>query len=146
MEIILLESLHKIGKAGEIVTVKDGYANNFLIPNKKAIVANNQNKKTLDSRIIEINKKNEEKVAAAIKKQESMENISIEIAMECNEEGKLYGSVNPKLVSDELAKIGHEIPAEMITIEDIKSTGEFNITVNIYEEIASQLKILISKK
>ena len=146
MEIILLESLHKIGKAGEIVTVKDGYANNFLIPNKKAIVANKQNKKNLDSRIVEINKKNEEKVAAAIKKQESMENISLEIAMECNEEGKLYGSVNPKLVSDELAKIGHEIPAEMISIEDIKSTGEFNITVNIYEEIASQLKILISKK
>tara|TARA_B100001113_G_C20907363_1_gene534067 strand:+ start:211 stop:651 length:441 start_codon:yes stop_codon:yes gene_type:complete len=146
MEIILLESLHKIGKAGEIVTVKDGYANNFLIPNKKAIVANKQNKKNLDSRIVEINKKNEEKVAAAIKKQESMENISLEIAMECNEEGKLYGSVNPKLVSDELAKIGHEIPAEMISIEDIKSTGEFNITVNIYEEIVSQLKILISKK
>ena len=146
MEIILLESLHKIGKAGEIVTVKDGYANNFLIPNKKAIVANKQNKKNLDSRIVEINKKNEEKVAAAIKKQESMENISLEIAMECNEEGKLYGSVNPKLVSDELAKIGHEISAEMISIEDIKSTGEFNITVNIYEEIASQLKILISKK
>ena len=146
MEIILLESLHKIGKAGEIVTVKDGYANNFLIPNKKALVANKQNKKTLDSRIIEINKKNEEKIAAAIEKQNSMENISLEITMECNEEGKLYGSVNPKLVSDELAKMGHEIPAEMISIEDIKSIGEFNVTVNIYEDIASQLKILISKK
>ena len=146
MEIILLESLHKIGKAGEIVTVKDGYANNFLIPKKKATIANKQNKKTLDTRIVEINKKNEEKVEAAIKKQASMENISLEILMECNEEGKLYGSVNPKLVSDELAKIGHEIPAEMISIEDIKSTGEFNITVNIYEDIASQLKILISKK
>ena len=59
MEIILLESLHKIGKAGEIVNVKDGYANNFLIPNKKAIVAKKQNKKTLDSRIVEINKKND---------------------------------------------------------------------------------------
>ena len=146
MEIILLESLHKIGKAGEVVTVKDGYANNFLIPNKKAIVANKQNKKTLDTRIVEINKKNEEKVATAIKKQESMQNISLEIAMECNEEGKLYGSVNPKLVSDELAKIGYEIPAEMISIEDIKSIGEFNITVNIYENITSQLNILISKK
>jgi large subunit ribosomal protein L9 len=146
MEIILLESLHKIGKAGEIVTVKDGYANNFLIPNKKAIVANKQNKKTLDTRIVEINKKNEEKVASAIKKQKSMESISLEIAMECNEEGKLYGSVNPKLISDELSKIGHEINAEMISISDIKSTGEFNITVNIYEDISSQLKILISKK
>jgi large subunit ribosomal protein L9 len=146
MEIILLESLHKIGKAGELITVKDGYANNYLIPNKKAIIANKQNKKTLDSRIVEINKKNEANVAAAIKKQESMENISLEISMECNEEGKLYGSVNPKLVSDELAKMGHEIPAEMISIEDIKSTGEFNITVNIYEDIVSQLKIIISKK
>ncbi len=146
MEIILLESLHKIGKAGQIVTVKDGYANNFLIPNKKAIVANKQNKESLDSRIVEINKKNEENVAAAIKKQESMENISLEIAMECNEEGKLYGSVNPKLVSAELARIGHEVPAEMISIEDIKSTGEFNLTINIYEDIVSQLKILISKK
>ena len=86
------------------------------------------------------------KLQLQLKKQESMENISLEIAMECNEEGKLYGSVNPKLVSDELAKIGHKIPAETISIEDIKSTGEFNITVNIYEEIESQLKILISKK
>jgi large subunit ribosomal protein L9 len=146
MEIILLESLHKIGKAGELITVKDGYANNYLIPNKKAIIANKQNKKTLDSRIIEINKKNEINIAAAIKKQESMENILLEISMECNEEGKLYGSVNPKLVSDELAKMGHEIFAEMISIEDIKSTGEFNITINIYEDIVSQLKIIISKK
>ena len=146
MEIILLESLHKIGKAGEIVIVKDGYANNFLIPNKKALVANKQNKKSLDSRIVEINEKNKEKVAVAIKKQEAIENIELEIAMECNDDGKLYGSVNPKLVSDKLEKLGYEIPAEMISIEDIKSTGEFNITVNIYEDIVSQLKIIISKK
>ena len=72
MEIILLESHHKIGKAGELITVKDGYANNYLIPNKKAIIANKQNKKTLDSRIVEINKKNEANVSSAIKKQESM--------------------------------------------------------------------------
>ena len=77
MQIILLESLKKIGKAGEVVTVKDGYANNFLIPQKKAIVANKANKKSLDSRITEINKKNEVKVSEAIKKQQSMENITI---------------------------------------------------------------------
>ena len=146
MEIILLESLHKIGKAGEIVIVKDGYANNFLIPNKKAIIANKQNKKTLDSRIIEINKKNEGKVAAAIKRQESMENISLEIAMECNEEGKLYGSVSPKLVSEELTKIGDEIPSETVSIEDIKSIGEFDLTINFYEDITTQVKIVISKR
>ena len=58
MQIILLESLNKLGKAGEIVTVKDGYANNFLIPNKKAIVANKKNKDALQGRMAEINENN----------------------------------------------------------------------------------------
>ena len=91
MQIILLESIKKIGKAGEIVNVKDGYANNFLIPQKKAIVANKANKNSLDSKVIEINKKNEIKIADAKKKQKAMENIQIEFSMECNEEDKLYG-------------------------------------------------------
>jgi large subunit ribosomal protein L9 len=145
MEIILLESLHKIGKAGEIVSVKDGYANNYLIPRKMAIVANKHNKKSLDTRIVDINTKNKERVAAAVKKQESLENIIVEMSMECNEDGKLYGSVSPKLVSDELIKMGHEVPVEMISI-DIKSIGESNLTITIYEEIISNVKIIINKK
>ena len=146
MEIILLESLHKIGKAGEIVSVKDGYANNYLIPRKMAIVANKHNKKSLDTRIVDINTKNKERVAAAVKKQESLENIIVEMSMECNEDGKLYGSVSPKLVSDELIKMGHEVPVEMISIDDIKSIGESNITITIYEDIISKIKIIINKK
>ena len=145
MDIILLESLHKIGKAGEIVSVKDGYANNYLIPKKIAIVANKHNKKTLDTRILDINKKNEERVAKAIKKQESMENIVLELSMECNEDGKLYGSVSSKLIADELIKIGHNVNQEMISIDDIKSIGEFEITITIYEDIVSKVKIVIIK-
>jgi large subunit ribosomal protein L9 len=146
MQIILLESLKKIGKAGEVVTVKDGYANNFLIPQKKAIVANKANKKSLDSRITEINKKNEVKVSEAIKKQQSMENITIELSMECNEEDKLYGSITKKQISDHLIDLGHEVSPDMIVIDDIKSLGEFSSIVQIYEDIESQLKIIISKK
>ncbi len=145
MDIILLESLHKIGKAGEIVSVKDGFANNYLIPKKIAIVANKHNKKTLDTRILDINKKNEERVAKAIKKQESMENIVLELSMECNEDGKLYGSVSSKLIADELIKIGHNVNQEMISIDDIKSIGEFEITITIYEDIVSKVKIVIIK-
>lgn len=146
MQIILLESLKKIGKAGEVVTVKDGYANNFLIPQKKAIVANKANKKSLDSRITEINKKNEVKVSEAIKKQQSMENITIELSMECNEEDKLYGSITKKQISDHLIGLGHEVSPDMIVIDDIKSLGEFSSMVQIYEDIESQLKIIITKK
>ena len=146
MQIILLESLKKIGKAGEIVTVKDGYANNFLIPKKKAIVANKVNKNSLDSRITEINKKNEEKVAEAIKKQQAMENISIEFSMECNDEDKLYGSITKKQISDHLVSLGHNISQDMVVIDDIKSLGEFESTIQIYEDIESKLKIIITKK
>ena len=146
MQIILLESIKKIGKAGEIVNVKDGYANNFLIPQKKAIVANKANKNSLDSRITEINKKNDKKVAEALKKQQAMENITIEFSMECNEEDKLYGSITKKQISDHLVSLGHDVTQDMIVIDDIKSLGEFQSTIEIYENIVSRLKIIITKK
>jgi large subunit ribosomal protein L9 len=146
MQIILLESLKKIGKAGEIVSVKDGYANNFLIPKKKAIVANKANKNSLDSRVTEINKKNEVKVADAIKNQQAMENIKIEFSMECNEEDKLYGSITKKQISDHLVGLGHNVSQDMVVIDDIKSLGEFESTIQIYEDIESKLKIIITKK
>ena len=146
MQIILLESLKKIGKAGEIVVVKDGYANNFLIPQKKAIVANKVNKNSLDSRMTEINKKNEKKVAEAIEKQQAMENITIEFSMECNDEDKLYGSITKKQISDHLVSLGHNVSQDMVVIDDIKSLGEFESTIQIYEDIESKLKIIITKK
>jgi large subunit ribosomal protein L9 len=146
MQIILLESLKKIGKAGEIISVKDGYANNFLIPQKKAIVANKANKNSLDTRITEINKKNEERIAEAIKKQQAMENITIEFSMECNEEDKLYGSITKKQISDHLVYLGHNVSQDMVVIDDIKSLGEFKSTIQIYEDIESILKIIITKK
>jgi large subunit ribosomal protein L9 len=146
MQIILLESLKKIGKAGEIVSVKDGYANNFLIPQKKAIVANKANKNSLDSRITEINKKNEKKVAEALEKQQAMENIIIEFSMECNEENKLYGAITKKQISDHLISLGHNVTQDMVIIDDIKSLGQFETTIQIYEDIESKLKIIITKK
>ena len=146
MQIILLESLKKIGKAGEVVTVKDGYANNYLIPEKKAIVANKANKNSLDYRIKEINKKNDEKISEAIKKQKAMENISIEFSMECNDEEKLYGSISKKQISDHLANLGHDVSQDMVIIDDIKTIGEFESTIQIYEDIETKLKIIIAKK
>ena len=61
MQVILLETFNKLGKAGEIVNVKDGYANNFLLPQKKAIIANKKNKENLESKMSQINENNEKK-------------------------------------------------------------------------------------
>ena len=81
MDIILLESLNKLGKAGEIVTVKDGFAKNFLIPEKKAIIANKKNKADLENRITQINSNNDKKIVEAneIKEKLDQKKISIEI-------------------------------------------------------------------
>ena len=66
--------------------------------------------------------------------------------MECNEEDKLYGSITKKQISDHLVGLGHNVSQDMVVIDDIKSLGEFESTIQIYEDIESKLKIIITKK
>ena len=100
MEIILLETLNKLGKAGEIVNVKDGYATNYLIPMKKALFANKKNREDLASKMSIINKNNEIKTEEAKTTQSKIDGQIIKISMEANDEGKLYGNVNQKQIVD----------------------------------------------
>ena len=102
MDIILLESLNKLGKAGEIVTVKDGFAKNFLIPGKKAIIANKKNKADLENRITQINSNNDKKIVDAKKLMEKLDGKKISIEMEANDEGSLYGAVSQKSISESI--------------------------------------------
>ena len=102
MDIILLESLNKLGKAGEIVTVKDGFAKNFLIPEKKAIIANKKNKADLENRITQINSHNDKKIAEATKLKEKLDGKKISMEMEANNDGSLYGAVSQKSVSESI--------------------------------------------
>ena len=102
MDIILLESLNKLGKAGEIVTVKDGFAKNFLIPEKKAIIANKKNKADLENRITQINSNNDKKIVEANEIKEKLDQKKISIAMEANDDGSLYGAVSQKSISESI--------------------------------------------
>ena len=102
MEIILLESLNRLGKAGEIITVKDGYAKNFLIPAKKAIIANKKNKTDLETRITQINSNNDKKIAEANELREKLDGKKILVEMEANDDGSLYGAVSPKSITESI--------------------------------------------
>jgi len=146
MQIILLESLNKLGKAGEIVTVKDGYANNFLIPNKKAIVANKKNKDALQGRMAEINANNQKKIDEAQLVKSKVDGIDITITSEANDQGSLYGAIAQKQISDILLSKGIEINPDMIFLTPIKSIGEFKVTVRHYEEVESKIKLIVNKK
>ena len=146
MQIILLESIDRVGKAGEIVAVKDGYANNYLIPRKLAIVANKNNNLELQSKLDVISERNKQKIEEANALKLELDKISLTMRVEANDEGGLYGTITQKQISDLLKAEGHSILNENIVTGEIKSLGEFEITIKIYEDISSILKVLIEKK
>ena len=147
MDIILLESLNKIGKAGEIVTVKDGFAKNFLIPEKKAIIANKKNKADLKNRITQINSNNDKKIAEANKLKEKLDGMKISIEMETNDDGILYGAVSKKSVSESIfSSLEIKISPDMVILEPIKQLGEIEMQIGLYEDIKAKLQLEITKK
>ena len=146
MQIILLESIDRVGKAGEIVAVKDGYANNYLIPRKLAIVANKNNKLELQSKLDVISERNKQKIEEANALKLELDKISLTMRVEANDEGGLYGTITQKQISDLLKAEGHSILNENITTGEIKVLGEFEITVKIYEDISSTLKVSVEKR
>ena len=146
MQIILLESLSKLGKAGDVVSVKNGFANNFLIPQKKAIVANKKNKTELENRMTEINTNNQIKIDEANKLKSEIEGKSIQLFMESNDDGNLYGSITQKQIVDGLKDQKIDISADTVMLNPIKSIGEFEISIRLYEDIESNLKVIISNK
>ena len=147
MEIILLESLNKLGKAGEIVTVKDGFAKNYLIPEKKAIIANKKNKADLENRITQINSNNDKKIVEANEIKEKLDQKKISIAMEANDDGSLYGAVTQKSVSESIYSLLEiKISPDAVVLDPIKEIGETEIQVILYEDIKAILHLEITKK
>ncbi|MDC3204786.1 50S ribosomal protein L9 [Pelagibacteraceae bacterium] len=147
MDIILLESLNKLGKAGEIVTVKDGFAKNFLIPNKKAIIANKKNKAELETRITQINANNDKKIVEANEIKEKLDQKKISIAMEANDDGSLYGAVSQKSVSESIYSLLEiKISPDAVVLDPIKEIGETEIQVILYEDIKAIIHLEITKK
>ena len=147
MDIILLESLNKLGKAGEIVTVKDGFAKNYLIPEKKAIIANKKNKADLENRITQINSNNDKKIVEANEIKEKLDQKKISIAMEANDDGSLYGAVSQKSVSESIYSLLEiKISPDAVVLDPIKEIGETEIQVILYEDIKANLLLEITKK
>tara|TARA_A100000164_G_scaffold362623_1_gene378778 strand:+ start:254 stop:700 length:447 start_codon:yes stop_codon:yes gene_type:complete len=147
MQIILLESLTKLGKAGEIVNVKDGFAKNYLIPQKKAIVANKKNKLNLADKMSQISENNQIKIEEAENLKSKIEGKTIKIDMEANDDGKLYGAINQKFIVEQVKQsLSIELHAESIILYPIKSIGDYEIKLRLYEEIQASIRLEISKK
>lgn len=147
MKVILLNNIDKLGKAGEIVSVKEGYARNYLIPNNKARVATPGNMKILDA----LKKK---QAAEELKKLEEAQilagkisGLSLTITAQAGEEEKLFGSVSNEDIAGSLAEQGINIDKkEIILDEPIKKLGSYQVTVKIHPEVKANLRVWVVKK
>ena len=146
MQIILLESLNKLGKAGEVVAVKDGYAKNYLIPQNKAIVANKTNLADLKNRISKINSDNDIRIAEAKSIKENLDAKTYEVQIEANDEGVLYGSINQQQIIQLISNETNNINADSIVVPQIKNIGEYSVAIRLYEEISATITLSVIKK
>tara|TARA_B100000683_G_scaffold79816_1_gene78720 strand:+ start:258 stop:698 length:441 start_codon:yes stop_codon:yes gene_type:complete len=146
MQVILLESLNKLGKAGEVVAVKDGYAKNYLIPQNKAIVANKTNLADLKNRISKINSDNDIRIAEAKSIRENLDGKTYEVQIEANDEGVLYGSINQQQIIQLISNETNKINADSIVVPQIKNIGEYSVTIRLYEEISATITLSVIKK
>ena len=143
MKVILLENIQKLGSIGEIITVKRGYARNFLIAKKKALFASKENIKEVDKIKIELNKKDLEKKKLAKEIYEKLKNKQLKIKKLSTENKELYGSVKPTEISKIILNENKlEIKPSMIQLkDDIKTLGNFKATIDLHAEVHVQIKI-----
>ena len=146
MDVILLERIARLGVVGDVVKVKNGFARNFLFPQKKALRANEENKKVFESRRAVLEKQNAETRAAAEKIAATMANLSVSIIRQAAEDGKLYGSVAARDIEVALAEAGHKIERRYIDLTTaIKSLGVYEATVNLHPEVHVTVKVQVAR-
>ena len=145
MKIVLLENLRKLGAIGDIISVKRGYARNFLIPEKKALFASEENIKQVEKIKTDLNKKDHEKKKVAKEIADKLKNKTFEIKKLVTENKELYGSVKPTEISKILKeKKGVELSSSLIQpVKEIKEVGEFKVILNLHSEIESSITIKV---
>ena len=138
MQIILLERIEKLGSIGDIVTVKDGYARNFLLPNKKALRSNEANKKVFEANRAKIEADNAARRTDAEKAAETVNGVQVVLIRQASNAGQLYGSVSVRDIVEALHEAGHTVVAKSAVVLErpIKTLGVFDVRVNLHPEVA----------
>lgn len=146
MDIILLERIEKLGSIGDVVTVKDGYARNFLLPQKKALRANEANKKVFEANRDRLEKENAERRTAAEAQGEKVAGAEVVLIRAASNAGQLYGSVSVRDIVAGLAEQGHAVDKRMVILgAPIKNIGMHNVTVALHPEVRVTVKANVAR-
>jgi large subunit ribosomal protein L9 len=146
MDIILLERVEKLGAIGDVVTVKDGYARNFLLPNKKALRANDANRKVFEANRAKIESDNATRRDEAQKASGGVEGKQIVLIRAASQTGQLYGSVSVKDIVDGLVAQDAKVTKSMIVLErPIKTLGVFDVKVVLHPEVSVTVQVNVAR-
>lgn len=146
MQIILLERVEKLGHIGDVVTVKDGFARNYLLPNKKALRANEANRKVFEANRERIVAENAAKRTEAEKESKGLEGVSVTLIRQASNTGQLYGSVAVRDIVEALNADGHKVnKAQVVLDKPIKAIGLYEVRVALHAEVAVTVKVNVAR-
>ncbi|OYY64294.1 50S ribosomal protein L9 [Sphingomonas sp. 28-62-11] len=146
MEVILLERVEKLGAIGDVVKVKDGFARNFLLPNKKALRSNAANRKVFETNRERIVAENAARRAVAQEEAKAVDGVTVTMIRQSSNTGQLYGSVAVRDLVEALDAEGHKVPKNAIVLnKPIKAIGIYDVKVSLHAEVSVMIKVNIAR-
>jgi large subunit ribosomal protein L9 len=145
MNVILLDKIRNLGSLGDEVSVKAGYARNYLLPYGKAVVANEANRTKFEAERAELEKTQAEHLESARARGEAMAGATVQIVAKAGEEGKLFGSVGAREIVDALAASGFEAQRSEVLLPDgpLKEIGDHDVQLSLHPEVTADIKVSI---
>ena len=145
MDVILLEKIERLGGLGDVVSVKPGYARNFLLPSGKAKVATEVNIQELEARRAELEKLAAEAQAAAEARREKLNDLAVQITSKAGTEGKLFGSIGTADIADAISAAGVEVEKKEVRLPTgaIRMAGEYDIDLHLHTGVDAVVKLTV---
>jgi large subunit ribosomal protein L9 len=146
MDVILLERVEKLGAIGDVVTVKNGFARNFLLPNKKALRANALNKKLFESNRAKIESDNADRRTVAEESAKGIDGKTVQLIRQASNTGQLYGSVSARDIIDAFDADGTKLTRSQVVLNrPIKAIGLHEIKVSLHPEVSITVKVNVAR-
>jgi len=147
MKVILKQEYENLGKIGDVVEVKDGYARNFLIPQNIAVLANKRNVKILQEEQKMSERRRNKERRQAEKFAEELGNVSLTAAVKVGEEDRIFGSVTAQMISDLLKEKGFDIDKKKIELEEpVKALGVYTVGIKLHHDVEAKVRLWVVKE
>ena len=146
MQVILLDKIGNLGSLGDQVSVKAGYARNFLFPQGKAVPATAANIESFEARRAELEAKVAEELSAAQARAEKLEALAeVTLVSKAGDEGKLFGSIGTRDIADAISAVGLEVAKSEVRLPNgtIRETGEFDVAIQLHSEVTTTIKVIV---